>query len=155
MPAATRKIVINRCCGGFQLSPAGLSRYAELSGRPIYFFTMNFGGGLKFGPPISLAAASGAIIYHAFDIPNPDEVLGQAMAIGPNKYGRALRKHHISCHDIDRADAKLVQVIEELGKQAEGKGAELCVVTVPADIKWTITERNGVETVEETHRCWP
>jgi len=48
----------------------------------------------------------------------------------------------------------LVQVVEELGADANGKFAELKVVEIPDGVDWTIQEYDGIEWVAEVHRAW-
>ena len=55
---------------------------------------------------------------------------------------------------IPRDDEKLVQIVEELGAQANGHCAELKVVEIPTDVKWRIEKHGGVERVSEIHRTW-
>ena len=81
------KIVINRCHGGFSLSPAGEARYWEL------------GGTVEF------------------------------------------------TRDIPRHDPRLVQVVEELGDEADGRCAELEVVEVESD-RYRVVEYDGAEHAE-------
>ena len=58
-------------------------------------------------------------------------------------------------YDDDRTNPKLVEGVEKLGEAAShGLGASLYVVEVPDDVKWTITDYDGVEQVEEVHRVW-
>ena len=54
----------------------------------------------------------------------------------------------------DRADSDLIAVIEELGSAASGRYGKLVIVNIPDDIKWYISEYDGMETVEEVHRSW-
>lgn len=55
---------------------------------------------------------------------------------------------------IPRDDQKLVQVVEELGAEANGHCAQLKIVAVPDHVKWTITKTIGGECVSEVHRTW-
>ena len=55
---------------------------------------------------------------------------------------------------IPRDDQKLVQVVEELGEEANGHGAELKVVAIPDDVKWQLRSSGAVEHVSEVHRIW-
>lgn len=55
---------------------------------------------------------------------------------------------------LSRDDAKLVQVVQELGADASGRYANLVVVEVPDDVKWYIHEYDGYESVNEVHRSW-
>ena len=73
-----------------------------------------------------------------------------------------LRKMGVAPDDIDfeyhflqkRACPKLVQVVEELGAKASGEHAELVIVLIPDDVKFSIGEYDGVEWVQEQHRTW-
>ena len=55
---------------------------------------------------------------------------------------------------IPRDDAKLVQVVEEFGAEANGHCAELKIVEIPNDVEWQIERSGGVEHVSEAHRMW-
>ena len=55
---------------------------------------------------------------------------------------------------IPRDDQRLVQVVEELGAEANGHCAELKVVTIPDDVEWVVLKKNGKEHVSEQHRTW-
>lgn len=57
-------------------------------------------------------------------------------------------------NDKDRADPKLVEVVERLGDRANGAHASLRVVEIPDGIDWEIDDYDGVETVREKHRSW-
>ena len=56
--------------------------------------------------------------------------------------------------DIARNDPKLVECVEKLGEEANGRYAELKVVEIPDDVNWKIGEYDGLEWVEEVHRRW-
>jgi hypothetical protein len=55
---------------------------------------------------------------------------------------------------IPRDDEKLVQVVLELGEEANGHCAALKIVEVPSEIQWEIERIAGVEHVSELHRTW-
>jgi hypothetical protein len=55
---------------------------------------------------------------------------------------------------IARDDPALVDVVRDLGSQANGRHAELKIVTIPADVEWQIDEYDGQEWVAEKHRTW-
>lgn len=72
------KIVINRCFGGFGLSRSAVKRIAELSGRPCYFFThARDKDRMLLDSYAPLAEGEEPFMWMAFDIPNPNEVLGK------------------------------------------------------------------------------
>ncbi|MHA2164210.1 MAG: hypothetical protein ACXABF_17500 [Candidatus Thorarchaeota archaeon] len=49
----------------------------------------------------------------------------------------------------------LVQIVEELGDEANAEYAELGIVEIPDGIEYTIKDYDGVETIHEVHRSWP
>jgi len=62
--------------------------------------------------------------------------------------------NHFSDRDIPRDDPVLVQVVEELGHDADGFAANLKIVEIPDDVEWHIAEYDGSEHVAENHRTW-
>lgn len=62
--------------------------------------------------------------------------------------------NHFSDDDIPRDDPVLVQVVEELGHDADGHAANLKIVEIPDDVEWHIAEHDGSEHVAENHRKW-
>jgi hypothetical protein len=94
-----QKIVINRCYGGFSLSPKALHTYNAMAGTDH----------------------------------DP-------------RYSRG--------RDIPRDCRHLVQVVERMGKKANGSHAELKVIEIPDDVDWVIEEYDGCEWISEKHRVW-
>lgn len=56
--------------------------------------------------------------------------------------------------DAYRADKRLIEVIEKLGEKANGRFSQLKIVEIPDDVKWTISEYDGLEHIAEVHRTW-
>lgn len=56
-------------------------------------------------------------------------------------------------NDEMRTHPDLVECVKTLGAKANGRFAELCVVDVPDDVDWYISEYDGIETVCEG-RVW-
>jgi hypothetical protein len=54
----------------------------------------------------------------------------------------------------DRSDPLLVEAVETLGGEADGRSAELKVVEIPDGIQWEIDDYDGVEHINEVHREW-
>ncbi len=150
------KIVINQCFGGFSLSPLAVRRFAELLGKECYFFkTPN----LYTFVPIDISEINGAF-WSAFTVADPNTLLHQdipwhKMTESQRKdYNQKYDEIHIDNRPENRINPKLIQVVEELGEKANGSCAELKIVEVPDDVNWTITEYDGLETVEEVHKSW-
>lgn len=127
------KIVINRCYGGFGLSEKAVMRYAELSGMTLYPVKTEFGD----------------TEYYKV----PKEEFDQIKSENPKAY-TVLNLLMFFESSIKRNDPLLVQVVEEIGIEADGYLAELKVVEIPDDILWKIKDYDGMETVVEQHRSW-
>lgn len=56
--------------------------------------------------------------------------------------------------DKARTAPELVQVVEELGDDANDWASKLVIVDVPDDVDWVIEDYDGYETIEEVHRSW-
>jgi hypothetical protein len=63
-------------------------------------------------------------------------------------------KHWWYDGNLERTDPILIQVVEELGKDADGPCAELEIVEIPDDVEWEIDEYDGYESIHEKHRSW-
>lgn len=123
-----KKVVINKCYGGFSLSDKGMLRLAELMGFQAVKSSGHFGNSYSWIHPIY----SGNIN----DIPTGDQ------------------EELIYVRDIPRDDENLVKVVEELGNEANGFCAELRIVEIPDDVNFEVEEYDGMEWIAETHRTW-
>jgi hypothetical protein len=56
--------------------------------------------------------------------------------------------------DLERNDPKLVECVETLGSEANGRGAELIVVEIPDSVEFQIENFGGWEWIAEKHRTW-
>ncbi len=155
------KVVINKCYGGFSLSPLGIKKMAELKGKQCFFFTQNIEQGLD-GPriPTKLGDVANNLMFSAFSIPNPDEVLKSEKnwhEMTSEERGIANRLYEsvtLSCRDYDRNDPDLVKCVEKLGKKANGRCAKLAIIEIPDGIEFEVEEYDGFEHIAEKHRTW-
>lgn len=146
------KIAKNNRFGGFSLSPKATKRLAELNGKECYFFK-GFG---VFIPITEKEAEKESLFWSAYSVPNPqgyrlDEIDEDGLYTEANKRAEEIS---IDNSPSDRTDPKLIQVIEELGKEANGACAEIVIVEIPDGIDWEISEYDGLETIHEKHRSW-
>lgn len=131
-----RKVVINRCYGGFGLSEKAVRRYFEIVGKPIFVETKN-----SFGTN-----------YYYFCEPSEFHKLHlEAKKTGDYSKTNDL---YFSDYSIERDDPVLIQVVEELCEEANGNHAELRIVEIPDDINYIIEEYDGFESIHEEHRVW-
>ncbi len=138
------KIVINSCFGGFGISHKAVMRYAELSNIKLYPYlddiTVNiYKDKAVIGNP--------ELMHHYSTIP--------IEGLEKNRFGYTHPNDtYWTDRDIKRDDKILIQVITELGKEANGNHAELTIVDIPDDVDWTIEEYDGAEHIAEKHRTW-
>lgn len=72
-----------------------------------------------------------------------------------NSQSEGFGKYYSNFWDYkNRTNPLLIQVIEELGKEASGKFGKIRIVEIPDDVQWEIDEYDGFETVHEIHRSW-
>ena len=135
-----KKVVINRCYGGFGLSAAAYKRIGELLGKPVHFVESED------------SIYSGSDIIKYVEAKDPDRLFVTA-AFSPNPDPRN-DDDFVPDYRDERDNPVLVRVVEELGPKANGRFAELKVVQIPDDIKWDIREYDGVEHIAEAHRTW-
>lgn len=132
------KVVINKCYGGYSLSPLAVKRLAELQNKECYFFI-----GFKEYTPVSIEKIGRSLFWTAFDVPHPNV----------SKKGW-YEKHCLASRPENRTDPLLIQVVEELGDKANGACAELRIVEIPDRVEWEIDEYDGIESIHETHQVW-
>ena len=118
------KIVFNADFGGASLSDKAVERYAEIKGITLYKGEQSFFGGT-----------------HNYYLCSVD-VYNTLSDLEKNNF-------YFSDRDIfrDRTDPVLIQVIEELGEEANGSSADLQIAELPAGTQYHIHEYDGSETV--------
>lgn len=112
------KIVINRCFGGFGLSDKAVKRYGEIKGLNLVKIPYKYENGES--------ASFGT--WYRDGIEDDD--------------------HFFSTYDFERTDPALVQVVEELGAEANGDCAKLSIEELPAGTLYRIEEYDGMEHIE-------
>ena len=130
------KIVINNCHGGFGLSDEAIERYIDLRGLSLY---KDFNSTWKTSS------------YYTVPVAEFEEAHKQDKKTGDYAKSNALCWSH---YDLERNDPLLIQVVEEMGKNANNRFSELKIVEIPDDVAWHIQEYDGLEWVAENHRTW-
>lgn len=134
------KVVINRCYGGFSLSPRAVAALARAKGQEPHWFQSEISGLHKIGyKPLTEAEAfafKGFFGPTAYDGPDPETA------------------KHIDSRPDDRSDPDLIRIVEELGDAANGAAAELAIVEIPDGTDYVVEEYDGTEWIAETHRTW-
>lgn len=163
----TMKVAINKCWGGFGLSHQATKRLAELEGRQCFFFKNarkeNGEIDLDHLIPIETDKLGSEFMWYAYDVPNPDEVLPSRgkewNALSQEEKRRCNEEwseHSLYYGRMEgrRSDPLLIQALEELGDEANGKHAEIHIIEIPDGVDYEIDEYDGMETIHEKHRSW-
>lgn len=138
------KIVINDDFGGFGLSHKAVLRYAELSGFKVYPYLDD----ITIRIYKDKAIIGNEKLSHHYSLV-PVETLEKSKFGYKHSY-----ESYFSDHNIKRDDKVLIQVVEELGREANGSHAKLKIVEIPDDVEWQIEEYDGSEHIAEKHRTW-
>ena len=131
-----KKIVINRCFGGFGLSHKAILRYAEIKGFKLYYEE----------PKYSFTS------YYKVPKKQYDEMSNRCYKEDGNYKRINELDWYFSSNDLARDDTILIQVVEELGKEANGQCADLSIIEIPSDVEWEIDEYDGMEKIVESGR---
>ena len=137
------KIVINKSDNMFLLSDKGLRRYAELKGIKLWVEDDGLTGWRYWTvPPEERTGA----LYNIYEW---NQATWEARKLSAELYN-----NYILCSEkIYRADPALVQVVEELGEEANGRRSELGIVEIARGTKYRISSpyaEEFVETYDET-----
>lgn len=135
------ELVINRCYGGFGLSPLAVREYLKRKGKEFFAYNdENIGSG-KIYRQTKIENANIFSIYTTKDF-------------GETTTWDEIKEHYFYPRNIDRTDLDLIDVVKKLGNKANGTCSELKIVEIPDGIEWEISEYDGLETVEEKHGSW-
>ena len=122
------KIALNSCHGSFGLSEKAILRYAKLKKIKLWPETVIFNSKLYWIIPEEYAELS-------------DQEL---LKIDPKE----IKKETFKCFNIDRTDPILIQVVEELGDEANAEFAHIEIKTIRKGKKFRIIEIDGYEDLE-------
>ena len=142
-----KKIVINKCYGGFGLSHKAIMRYAELKGIKLY-------------PWVKKRT------LEIYEVETMEELMKKTdhpsihyTTVSKEEYMKLEKQNksndvYFCSFDIDRTDDVLIQVIKEMGIKANCFASDLKIIEIPINVEYTIEEYDGIEWVAEKHRTW-
>ena len=131
------KVILNKCYGGFDVSYKAYMLYAKKKGIKIYCYRNDTDA------------------YHKV---NRED--GRFVNYFMKDFGEKVGSRDFDwdyCLYLDeghREDPVLVEVVEELGKEASGHFGNLVVVDIPDGLDYVIDEYDGIETLHEKVRTW-
>ena len=136
-----KKVILNKCYGGFNVSKEGYMLYAKKKGITLYQYKQNFDN-RKF---IYTKTNEDNIFNHYFI-----KDIGDNIEITNEDY----EKYSLYLNDQHREDPVLIEVVEELGEKASGRFGDLRVVEIPDDLDYVIDEYDGIETLHQKVEEW-
>jgi len=140
-------IVINRCYGGFGLSNKAVLKLIKMKSSAIKKMSIKeyYGNSInwqkEFNQDKKGMKRLDKYLIHEY-------LSGQ---LYDNNYNNV---SYVYSFNEDRTHPDLIKVIQELGDDANGSHAKLKIVEIPDNVKYKITEYDGIEIVDEVHRSW-
>lgn len=136
------KIVVNKCYGGFGLSPFAINEYLKLKEKECFFYKKNYKTGM-----LNRVSVENASIY--------DIALTKDYGEQIKEDWKSFKDDYFSCDSIGRTDLDLIKVIETIGEEkSSGDMAKLKLIEIPDGIGWSIFDYDGIETIHESHQSW-
>lgn len=127
-----RKIILNKCYGGFELSKKAYELYAKKKGLELYAYTMTIENN-----KCKYKYSDGSDFFIVYFTKN----FGNNVEISKKDY----EKYVLSLREEAREDKTLIEVVEELGKEASGMCGELKIVKIPDNAFFIIDNYDGLE----------
>ena len=135
------KVILNKCYGGFEVSDKGYKLYAEKKNLPICAYKEDYHSG-------HYKKINGAITDN-FGVTYFTKDFGDCFIPAEEDW-----KYHLYLSNEDREDSTLIEVVEELGKEASGRNGNLIVIDVPDGMKYVIDDYDVIETLHEEVPVW-
>lgn len=158
------KVVINVCFGGYGLSYKALKRICDIQGKKIYAFKSKYNSDYSQTTyePISIEESERTFNVSYFSVENPNDYTKMEKSWcdmtmdEKDAHNKKFNDIYVSSYmfNDDRTNPLLIQVVEELGHEADGSCAELKIVEIPDGVDYEIDEYDGNETIDEVHRSW-
>lgn len=138
------KVVVNRCYGGFGLSDKACEMVMKRKGLECFKYRQT-----KYD------FMHGVNEYTRCEKYDGDDIFRNYLTVDLGEKVDEL-PNEICWHygNLNRDDADLIAVVEELGEEANKQFSKLEVVEIPDGVNWEIDDHDGIETIEEVHRTW-
>lgn len=138
-----KKVILNKCYGGFGVSIEAYKLYAKKKRLTLYFYDFDYRDRQiiykKIGEPTDNKC------FHCFT-----KDMGDNVAISEDDY----KEYSLWLYKDYREDPTLIQVVEELGEKANSPYSNLRIVEIPDDLDYVIDNYDGIETLHEKVREW-
>lgn len=146
------KIILNKCYGGFEVSPAGYKLYAKKKGFELYPYVLKAAPGFEYN-----------VESYYYKKIKWEEIGHSSIHYLKKDYGDKISRElfkeiadddYFWINSTYRTDSTLIEVVEELGQKASGPCGELRIVEIPDDLDYVIDEYDGIETLHQRVKEW-
>ena len=136
-----KKVILNKCFGGFGVSKEAYELYAKKKGIDVFHYTQK---NLK-----------NEIYTYATD-DNRSFDFYFTKDFGDNVYisDEDFKKYFLNLDENFREDKTLIEVVEELGEKANTFYSNLKIVEIPDDLDYVIDNYDGIETLHQKVQEW-
>lgn len=136
-----KKVILNKCFGGFGLSKEAYELYAKKKGISVFHYTQE---NLK------------KEIYTYATDDNRTFDFYFTKDFGDNVYisDEDFKEYFLNLDEKFREDKTLIEVVEELGEKANAFYSNLKIVEIPDDLDYVIDNYDGIETLRQKVKEW-
>ncbi len=140
-----KKVILNKCYGGFGLSPKAYQLYAKKKGFQAFAYKGNYDRERKvfYYTKLNYLSENPSVSYFIKDF-------GDNVWINEEEY----EKYNLYLSCGYREDKTLIEVVEELGDEANSIYSKLVIVEIPDDLDYMIDEYDGIETLHQKVQEW-
>lgn len=138
-----KKVILNKCYGGFGVSEEGYRLYAKKLGKELYLYKKNWE---SYKPKFEKVQndTSGMSYYFTRDLGDCLDEIDK----------KDWDENYLYLDRTCREDSALIEVVEELGEKANTMYSNLKIVEIPDNLDYVIDDYDGVETLHEKVREW-
>ena len=136
-----KKVILNKCFGGFGVSKEAYELYAKKKGISIFRYTQE--------------DSRNKIYIYAND-DNTSLNFYFTKDFGNNVYisSEDFKKYNLFLDEDFREDKTLIEVVEELGEKANSMYSNLKIVEIPDNLDYVIDDYDGIETLHQKVQEW-
>lgn len=135
------EIVVNKCYGGFSLSPEATLWCYEHGMKELATPVDEY---FRFAEQAKISS------YIQWTNYQSDPTKGSLFVTVFSADGKFV----LNTRPSDRSNPILVNCVKTLGEKANGSCAKLRIVEIPDDVEYEIQEYDGQEWIAEKHRTW-
>lgn len=138
-----KKVILNKSYGGFSLSSKAYINYANKLNKKLYIYKFNLDTQKYY-------------LVNKKNINNKDSMNLLFLHYCFTNCGRVTQQlsNTIDLDNKYREDKTLIEVVEELGEEANTFASKLVVVEIPDDLDYMIDDYDGWETLHQKVQEW-